>query len=355
MKRGLATAYAVFNLILLIAGFLLVFLFALQAGVEETIEGVCGLIAGVVLAPICHELGHVALARANGMDDVYVKTFCFKLVLKNGKKKFSFASPFSPDETQVVPKRGGDMQKRAQAYTLGGLIFGSIFLFALLTAAIVCAAFGVTRYALWGAAPYAAYLFLLNVAPLEYAGGKTDMLVYLGLKRGYDAEKNMLAAMEIQGRLYEGKSYAEIEEKLYFDLPQLREDEPLFAVMLDLRYRYYLEKGELEKAADQLNRLANSQSYLADAETEKIAAELVYMHSLLGDPDGAEENGKLCREYLKSEDASAKRILAAYSSAFGRKDAAEELILQAEEALRNERIVGVAKFERILLSRVRTA
>ena len=181
------------------------------------------------------------------------------------------------------------------------------------------------------------------------------MLVYVGLKKGFDAEKNMLAAMDIQGQLYEGKSYAEIEPKRYFELPQLCEDEPLFALMLDLRYRYYLEKGELEKAADQLNRLANSQVYLPDSEAEKIAAELVYMHSLLGDFEAAEENGKLCREYLNSEAAAAKRILAAYSAAFGRKDAAEELISQAEEALRNERIVGVAKFERVLLSRIQTA
>lgn len=355
MKKSLSTAYAVFNLIVLIAGFLLVFLFALQAGVAETVECVCGLIVGVVFSPIIHELGHVSLAQAMNMDYVCVKMFCFRIFLKEGKKRFSFASPFSPDETQVIPKTGGDMQKRAQAYTLGGLIFGGIFLTVLLTGAIVCTAFGATRYALWGAVPYAAYLFLLNVAPLEYAGGKTDMLVYVGLKKGFDAEKNMLAAMDIQGQLYEGKSYAEIEPKRYFELPQLCEDEPLFALMLDLRYRYYLEKGELEKAADQLNRLANSQVYLPDSEAEKIAAELVYMHSLLGDFEAAEENGKLCREYLNSEAAAAKRILAAYSAAFGRKDAAEELISQAEEALRNERIVGVAKFERVLLSRIQTA
>ena len=101
---------------------------------------------------------------------------------------------------------------------------------------------GKNELSLWGMVPYAAYLFLLNLPPVEYASGKTDTLVYLGLKKGYDGEKNMLSAMEIQGQLYEGKSFAEIDETLYFDNPQLCEDEPLFAVMLDLKYRYFLEK-----------------------------------------------------------------------------------------------------------------
>lgn len=65
--------------------------------------------------------------------------------------------------------------------------------------------------------------------------------------------------MEIHGKLAEGKSFSEIDEKFYFDLPQLPEDEPMYAIILDLRYRYYLERGETERAADCLNRLASAQ------------------------------------------------------------------------------------------------
>ena len=65
------------------------------------------------------------------------------------------------------------------------------------------------------------YIFFLNIAPLEYASGKTDALVYRGIQRGEAAEKVMLSAMEIQGQLYEGKTFSQIDESLYFDLPQL--------------------------------------------------------------------------------------------------------------------------------------
>jgi len=187
---------------------------------------------------------------------------------------------------------------------------------------------------------------------LEYASGKTDALIYKGLKQGAPAEKNMLSAMEIQGLLYEGKTFSEIDESLYFDAPQLAEDEPLFAVMLDLRYRYYLERENLEKAGDCLNRLINAQAYLSEDELQKLAGECVYLYSLLGNYQQAEESGKIAKPYLAGESATAKRILASYCVAFGDKSDAEILKKQAEEALEYESLKGVKNFERILLSRI---
>lgn len=355
MKRKAVAVYAAFCTLTLVAGFLVGFFFAWRGGLEDTIDCVVGLLCGVALAPCIHELGHIALAKAHKMRCVYSKFFCFQLVEKKGKLRLRFASPFSADKTQAVPLCGGNMQKRAAAYTLGGLLFSGVFLVVVLAAAITLAALGLTNYTLWGLLPCSAYLFLLNVAPAEYASGKTDMLVYIGLKRGEPAERNMLAAMEIQGRLYEGKSFSQIDEALYFDLPQLPEDEPLFAVMLDLRYRYALEKGDLDKAGDYLNRLTQAQAYLTEREVEKIAAELTYMHAIGGDLERAEACGKLCREYLQSGEATAKRILAAYSLAAGKMEAVEPLKKQAEEALANESCAGEAQFERILLSRIKNA
>ncbi len=316
------------------------------------LECLLGLLLGFTLSPILHELGHVCLAQAVNMDYVYVKFFCFKIYVKEGGKRLGFVSPFAPDQTQVLPKSGGNMQKRAALYTLGGLIFGGAFLAIVLAAAILCTALGATNFLLWGITPYAAYLFFLNLPPLAYASGKTDTLVWQGIKKGYDEEKTMISAMEIQGQLYEGKSFAEIDGVLYFDLPQLCEDEPLYAVMLDLRYRYFLEKEEYEKAADCLNRLANAQMYLSDEEVEKVAAELTYMHALCGDLESAEETGKLCKEYLRSKEVGAKRVLVAYSKAAGKTEAIAPLISQARGCLQKERIEGLRKFEQILLSRI---
>ena len=353
MRRRLATIYAMLCTLLLAVGFLSVFYFAFKEGTTATVNALLGFILGFILAPCLHELGHVSLGALAKMDCVYVKCFCFKIYVKNGKKRFGFASPFYADETQVIPRKSGNMLKRASVYTLGGLLYSGIFLVLIVVGVILSVSFGQPSYILLGLLPYAGYLFLLNVAPFEYASGKTDMLVFVGLKTNQPAEKTMLSAMEIQGCLYEGKSFTEIDESLYFNVPQLCEDEPLFAVMQDLRYRYYIEKGDLDKAGDSLNRLAQAQAYLSDIELQKTAAELTYMHALLGDFEGAEESGKLCREYLALEYAAAKRVLAAYSSAFGKTDAVAPLKTQAEELLVKERILGLKKFEKILLERIK--
>ena len=351
-RKTVATIYAMCCVALLLAGLSLVFYFALTSIQGDVVQALLAIVLSLVLAPTLHELGHVAFGGYCGMELACVKFFCFKIVRKGGKLRFSLASPFAPDQTQTLPKYGGNMQKRACLYTLGGLIFEGVFTLVLALIAITLACFQTHSFLLWGFLPYTSYLFLMNAIPLEYPSGKTDALVYLGLKKGASAEANMLAAMEIQGRLYAGESFAEIDESLYFSSPQLCEEEPLYSVMLDLGYRYYLEKNELEKAADKLNRLANAQAYLGDREVEKIAAELTYMHSLNGDLERAKDCSKLCEEYLKEENVVAKRVLAAYCKAFGKDEAVGALVEQAEEILKGERIKGKAKAERILLARL---
>lgn len=352
MKRKAATVYAIFCTLLLVGAFLTAFYFAWNRGVDDVIALLIGFVVSLFLAPVFHELGHIALADITKMQVTYAKFFCFKIVVKNKKSRPYFASPFAPDETQALPKTGGNMRRRATWYTLGGLLFSGVFLVVILFAAILCSALGAINFTLWGIVPYAAYLFLLNVAPFEYPGGKTDTLVYLGIKNGCDAEKNMLAAMEIQGNLYAGKSFTEIDESLYFNVPQLCEDEPLFAIMLDLRYRYYLEKNNLEKAADCLNRLASAQVYLPQEEVEKLAAELTYMHALQGDLQSAQECAKACKDFLKTETAVARRVLAACAFVGGKTEEGLLLKESAETYLEKELISGVVKAEKILLSRM---
>ena len=352
MKLRLGRIFALTCMLLLAAGLITVFVFSLQVGTNATILALLGMVLSFALAPILHEWGHIGFAELADMECVYAKFFCFKTYMKEGELQFGFASPFAPDETQVMPRSGGKMKARVTLYALGGLILEGIFLALVLTAWLLLREKGEISYLFLGALPYAGYLFLLNVVPAEYAGGKTDMQVCFGVWTGKDAEKVMLSAMEIQGLSYTGKSFAEIDEKLYFDVPQLCEDEPLFAIMLDLRYRYYLDKNEVEKAAAQLNRLAQLQGYLPENVVEKIAAELVYMHALRGDFESAEESGKLCKNFLLSKNCTAKRILLAYTKAFGKEENLEPLWDQADELLQIERNHGIVKFEESLIDRL---
>ena len=117
-------------------------------------------------------------------------------------------------------------------------------------------------------------------------------------------------------------------------------------------YRYYLEQQEIEKAADCLNRLVNAQAYIPSLEMAKIAAELVYMHSITGNIQLAQESGKLCEDFLRKDLLVAKRALAAFSKANGDAEAKDILIKQAQKIIEKEKIAGVAKSEQMLLSRL---
>ena len=353
-KRIVRNIWSIGSTVALFFGVVLVFYFANGEGTDYILEAVIGLLCSFLLAPAFHEVGHVAFGFLTDMECVYIKFFCFQVKRVGGELEPSPVSPFLPDQTQVVPTKSGNMQKRASLYTLGGLIFSGGILLLIAVVATLLSCFGHSNYLLWGLVPYTAYLLLLNLAPVEYDSGKTDMLIFEGLEKGYDAEKVMLAAMEIQGLLYEGKSFSEIDESLFFDVPQLAEDEPLFAVMLDLRYRYYLEKNHLRKAADCLNRLAGAQEYLPMEELQKLAGEFVYMHALKGDILKAKESEKSCGNYLKTDESATRyRIMCAYKAAAGEEEEAKEYKKQAEKALQKERIAGLAKHENILLSRIK--
>lgn len=354
MKRLFGMFYATLLILLMVAGeIVIIFGFADRLGWQGIVWGIFGFALSCIFAPTFHELGHVAFAKAQGMRLKMTKFSFFRFAEREGKLRFSFASPFSTEETQAIPVRGGNMKKRALWYTAGGLIFGGIYAAALTVGALlVSLTSSSAAFLFWGGLPYAAYLFFLNLPPCVYKSGKTDGAVFRGIAKNFPAESVMVSAMEIYGRLSEEKSFSEIDKKYYFDVPQLPEDEPVYAMILDLRYRYYLEKGETERAADCLNRLASAAEYLPGENFEEIAAELVYMHSLNGDAARAEEAGKLCRGYLSKETATAKRILSVYSFMRGETEAAKKLKEQAGELLEREPIGGVRKFERILLARI---
>lgn len=339
--------------LLFFAGLIAVFCFAWARGTAELFFCLAGILGGFVLASVLHELGHISFARAVKFRVVYTKAFCLKLYEKNGKLRAALASPFSDDQTQTVPISSGNMKKRAALYTLGGLVFGGAYLLVVLAAGLVLQAVGSGKaYLFFGSLPYAAYLFFLNAFPLYLAGGKTDMLVYAGIQKGEAEESAMLSAMEIFGFLSEGKSFSEVDEKWFTSCPIVREDIPVYAVIADLKYRYYLETGDFDGAADSINRLAAASGYLTDGQTEEVAAELSYMHALAGDQERADEARKAAKGFLAENTLAACRIQAAYCALIGDGEGVQEYKQKAKENRLYERIAGKRKAEEILLSRI---
>jgi hypothetical protein len=352
MKRKLTTAYAVGLLILLLGAMVAVAAFAFSE-IDTLVKAFVGLALAFVLAPVCHELGHLVFAIAGGMRVKYLKCFCFRYTREKGKGKLSLCSPFSADETQVTPLSEKNMKKRVIAYTVGGLAFSFAFLLAILIAVIIAAVAARPNFFLLGMLPYTAYLFLLNAAPLEYPSDKTDALILQGLIRGEDTEKVFLATMEIYGALCEGKGFGDLEKEKLFSLPQLAEDEPLHAVTLDLKYRYALAVKDFALAEDCLKRLLVSEEYLTDGAYENLKIELVYFSLLLGKDEPLKKLQETDEAFLRSDDYRAKRILALYSAISGGKEQAEALIAQGLSLVEREEIVGVKLLEKTLFERIK--
>lgn len=352
MNRALRTIYATVLLAAMIAGEFVAILSTREKEIAATVFVVCGLVFALIFSPTAHELGHIVFGKMQNMRLKYAKFSFFRFVERNGKLSFSFASPLSPDETQMIPLSGGNMKRRAVLYGAGGLAFGGAYaLITLLCALVLFFLKNTAAFFFWGGLPFAAYLFLLNLPPLSYADGKTDALILRGIKRGAAEEKAFVFAMEIFGALSEGKSFSEIDETYFRDLPVLPEDAPMYAIITDLNYRLELEKGNFNGAADKINRLAQC-GYLTAVQTETTAAEITFMHALNRDAERMEQSKALCENYLKTDAASAHRILTAYHLAKGEIEKAEKERALAEAAAEKEPLKGEAKFEKILLSRL---
>ena len=91
--------------------------------------------------------------------------------------------------------------------------------------------------------------------PASSYGVRNDGGVIYGLKRKDDVSKVTLALLSIQAQMYQGKTPAQVDEKLYFDLPQLPEDDYNFIMLLNARYLYYLDKEDYENAKKVTERL----------------------------------------------------------------------------------------------------
>ena len=352
MKRVLKKMYAWGLLLVLVTSFVSLFLWA-WPDLDALAGAVLGVTTAVIFVPAYHELGHVLFASMHKLQVVYCKCFCVKYYVKDGKKRVGFANPFTPDETQVLPLGSENMQNRAYAYAVGGLVASILVLLLSLALWLSQCIRGVESNVLYAWVVYSAYLFLLNVLPVEYATGKTDAMVARGIRKGEPVEQTMLNVMRIQGELQAGKSYAEIAEEWYFSAPQISVEEPLYVAILEARYAYFLEKEEYEKAFDCLKRMKEAGDYLSEDEVYRLEKNLAYLCLIGGNDEVLKTAVKNDEAYWKGEDVAIKRTLALYMQKCGEAERAELLIEQAEALIEKEPIAGLKKYERILLSRIK--
>lgn len=352
MKRVLKKAYAWVLLVFLVTSFVSLFIVS-WSDLDALAGAVLGVTTAVIFVPAYHELGHVLFATVNQLRVVYCKCFCLKYYIKDGKNRVGFANPFAPDETQVLPLGSENMQRRAYAYAVGGLVASAVVLVLSLVLWLVLLLNGAESNVMYAWLTYAAYLFLLNVLPVEYATGKTDALVARGIRKGEPVEQTMLNVMRIQGELQAGKSYSEIEREWYFSAPQISVEEPLYAAVLEARYAYFVELEDYEKAFDCLKRIKEAGDYLSEEEVLRLEKNLAYLCLLGGNDEVLKTAAKNDEEYWKGDDVAIKRTLALYMQKCGEEDRASLLIQQAEALIEKQPIAGLRKHEQLLLSRIK--
>lgn len=351
MKTRIAKAYAVLLFSAFIVSLGLLTYQAYRSSTEKLVAVLSGGFVSLIFAPVCHELGHVVFGHIANLKITFVKCSVFKVKLQGKKMRFSLASPFSAEETKAVPKSMGDMKHRMRLFTLGGLVFSGIFVILLSVCPVLIGLENPKSYLFLGSLLYFGYLFLLNIVPASYPNGDTDCLIAKKIRTDEAGGQAYVRAMEIYGGLYEGKSFSKIDES-YYALPVIREDEPIFSVMLSLRYRYYLELNELEKAGKELNRLATLSGYLSEEEQFEIAGELCYLNAVLSDQERANEAGKIAEEYLVRPTAQSKRILSALKKVNGKTEESEQEKKEGLALCETEFLSGVGEAEKILFKRL---
>lgn len=214
-----------------------------------------GIVAGLFNA-FAHELGHLIAGRKNGFVFSSLSVWFFKW--SKVKKKIRFDFIMLGEEagyTEMIPSFKENLGKRLLKMTRGGLIASFIMMLVGIPPLFIegLSSWG---YCLWAVFfPVGAYYFFGNLLPMSSEGIYNDGAVCYGLKKKEDAMCAAVNLLAIQAEMYNGKTPAQIDESLYFNLPQLPEDDLNFIALLNARYNYYLDKEDFKEAKKVSDRL----------------------------------------------------------------------------------------------------
>ena len=147
---------------------------------------------------------------------------------------------FRSSSVEVNPKGAKALKVRFVLTAAAGLFFD----FLIIVLGVIALAVPSVHPLFSLGLPYALYSFIINVLPLEYGSGKTDGLVIAEALSHSDTSVVMFGILKIQGLVNGGTPLKEIPETMLLDLPQLPEDDINFIILTQLRYEYYLAKGE---------------------------------------------------------------------------------------------------------------
>lgn len=204
--------------------------------------------------------------------------------------------------------------------------------------------------------PVGAYFLFGNALPSSENGVRNDGAVLYGLSKNDDETKVVINLMAIQSELYKGKTFAEIDEKLYFDLPQLPEDNPNFIVLLSYRYNFYLDSGDFDNATKTTLRLLSLEEYMPKYFAQIVKIDALYNACTFDfNADKADELMYEVEKYLnKTNDATCVRVKLAYIlNINGEKEFAEDFYKKGLREANKSKLKGLKVFESKLLEQLK--
>ncbi len=238
------------------------------------------LISSLVCAFI-HELGHLLGAKISRFKIVSFTVWFFRWKRVRNRFDFSLCFPDDTGATEFYPTTDKNLEKYFAKTTRCGLIFSAIpILFCLpifFNLNLSLFTFALTSCFL----PIGLYMLISNAIPLVENGVRNDGAVLRGIKVQDDTTKVMFSLLKIQTELSNGKSFKDIDEKLFFDVPQLPEDDLYFALILLYRYRFYLDKKDYVNAKKVLERLISLKKYLPKQFYNEISAERIFYSTVI--------------------------------------------------------------------------
>lgn len=316
-----------------------------------------GALAAGLVHVFIHEIGHLIAGRIHKMKVAEIRFFFFDFKKINGKIHFSFTSKLSTaGETVMVPVGTENMLKRYKGVALGGIMGSLVWaLIGIAGMAVVdyvpAVAYAFTSMVL----PIAVYNLLSNAMPMFIDGAMNDGAVVDGARKKTDTVAVAARMLEVEAELYAGKTYGEIDKSVFFDLPQLPEDDLMYTVLLSNRYNYYLDSGDTENALKTSDRLYSLLEYMPKFMKAEVKKDFLYDACALklNENDADDLADELEKNLNSDNSARGLRVKAAYLL-YVLKNYPEvpKFLEGAKKAAKKEMLKGIGLFEAKLIGRM---
>lgn len=306
---------------------------------------ICGLLIGWIVSALFHELGHALAAKHNGFE---VAAFSFLIFRydKQAIKKFSVS--FKNDflgATDVIPVSKENIGKN-YARTVAGGIIGSVVASALLTAGFMLSiAFAAPLAAMFFCGmPLSLVILVINAIPGLVDGN--DGSEFEKMLTDNDEKTATIRLLTITEKLYDGKSYAEIDETLFDDDLKISPATKTRFALLKLRRAE--EIFDPKKIVESLEELQAGEDYLDD----EAAIEILFAYILIGDESKIAEYEYLLDKCDTLPGASGMRTLVYYANHKGDDKYVKATLKSAKKICAKAYLKGDGKFNAEMLSRL---